>query len=491
MIYLLIHCALDSSMAHRSSSSNASSLRLSSRTVAIAGATATMATAGLLQAMKPSPSYEGSIHLVGLLPDVPSSPQAASEEADALAPTLDNANIAPPDLIQSVQMDVLHDSAMAAAVSAQLKQQGIMVTPSALLTHLYAHTTPQGWLELHYHDVDPQQVQVVLEQVAQWYTSQDSNCDIQACRDVAFIETQIPILQQQQQQLEQDLVALQHKLRQSVSAQMGQTGEGNRLEEYSDHLMTQQHQQIRYIAHVEQKIAETLLQLQTYQEQMKLRTVKVQTGFALLRRLLPQYQQWLTTWQDSDRQRLVLSFRQNREVLQQPLTQGNPEVSDLSATPSATLAQQQQDLQAQMSNAVSEITQRSIVDMPQPVRELILDDVARFEYIGDWLTTVHHLQLLDLRRQTLKQMQQETVAHAQEWQQAMVMQDQVQQELRTTKESLAKYQQRYAIVQQQAARESLAWQVVAPPDVVQEPGGFSWSLSSIIQTTPLMTLRRP
>ena len=477
-------------MAHRSSSPNASSLSLSSRTVALAGATATLATAGALQAFKTAPRYEGSIQLVGMLPEHTSSLHAsAAVESAALSPDLANANIAPPDLIQSVQADVLHDSAMAAVVSAQLKKQGLMVTPANLLNRLQSRTSVQGWLELHYQDTDPQRVHAVLEQVAQWYASQDSNCEIQACRDVSFIDAQMPILQQQKQRLEQEGVALQQKLRKTVAIHTSQTAKVKTIEEYSEHLLTQQHQQIRHIAHVEKNIADTLTTLQNYQAQMNLSTVKVQTGFALLRRIIPEYQEWLVTWQNSDRQLLMLSFSQEGETFHESTAQAS---ADTSVTALTALSQQQQSLQSQMNHAVTGITQGTLVDMPPSVRELILNDVGRFEYVGDWLATVHRLQLLDLRRQTLKQMQQDTVAQAQEWKQATAIRDQLKQELATTTETLAKYQQRYVIAQQQAAKESLAWQVVSPPEVVQEPGGLSLVLSSLSQThNPLMTLRLP
>lgn len=167
-------------------------------------------------------------------------------------------------------------------------------------------------------------------------------------------------------------------------------------------------------------------------------------------------------------------------------------VTGSSSTVLTALAQRQQALSTQMANEVAEIIQGSIVDMPQPMRNLILDDVGRFGYMGDWLTTLHRLQLLDSRRQSLKQMQQDTIAQAQEWQQAVTIRDQLQEELAMTTETLTQYQQRYAVAQQQMAKESLEWQVVSPPEVVQESGGLSWMLSRLNQTpNPLMTLRVP
>ena len=463
-------------MANRSSSSSSASLKVSSRTVAIAGATVTLATAGALQAFQATPSYDGSIQLVGILPDdVPSAKSTTVQRVD-LGPSLASANIAPPDLVQSIQSDVLHDSAMAAVVSAQLRKQGLTITPGHLLSRLQARTSSQGWLELHYQDTDPLQVETVLEQVAQWYASQDSSCEIQACRDVPFIETQVPILQQQQQQLKQKMVAMQQNLHQTVSAHMGSAPNLTTIEDYANHLLTQQHQQIRQIAQVETSMAEALTELQDYQTQMNLSTVKVQTGFALLHRIIPHYQGWLAAWQKGDRQLLAVTLDHSED--------SNPALQ--------ALAQRQQALATQMANEVANITQRSIIDMPQPVRELILENVGRFGYMGDWLATLHRLQLLDSRRQLLKQMQQDTIAQAEAWQQALTVRDQLQEELTTTTETLTQYQQRYVVAQQQMAKESLEWQVVSPPEVVQEPGGLSWMVSHLGQTpNPLMTLRLP
>lgn len=482
-------------MANRSSSPtlspNTAAFRLSLPTVAIAGATATLATAGALQAVQTPAQYEGSIQLVGILPDTLQAASTPTAQQADLSPTLANANIAPPDLIQAVQSNVLHDSSMAATVSARLKAQGINITPANILAHIDARTTPEGWLALHYRHSDAQVVQAVLNQVGQWYAALDSSCEIQACKDVPFIESQIPILQQQQQSLKQEMAALHQKLTQMIPFTHQNNG-SIPVEEVEDRLLTQQHQHIRHIAQIETTLAETLTELQSHQGTMNLSTVKVQTGLALLRRIIPQYEEQLTAWQAGDRQLLALTLAQENHAAPATGHLGDPQSLTVERSAESALTQQQQALQAQMQQAVTGITKGSIVDMPQPIRELILADVGRFAHVGNWLNTLHRLQLLDLRRQTLKQMQQTTIAQVQEWRQATAVQDQLQQELATTTTTLSKYQQKYVIAQQQVAREALGWQVVSSAEVVKEPRGIAWTISSLVQPPQsLMTLSLP
>ncbi|MEM9215009.1 MAG: hypothetical protein AAGD25_11755 [Cyanobacteria bacterium P01_F01_bin.150] len=494
-------------MAHRSSSLNAAPLKLSSRTVAIATATATLTAAGALQAFGSDPMYEGSTQLVGILPDsFPSLKSSSGQNVASSHPSLASANIAPPDLIHSVQADVLQDSAMATFVAGKLQKQGLKITPSALLSRIKARTSSEGWLEVYFQDTDPSRVQLVLEQVAQWYATQDSSCDIQACQDVPFIEAQIPILKQRQRQLNQKIGEVNQQLQQSVSHQMDSTIETATIEDYSDYLLVQQHLQIRHLAHVETAVAETLARLKDYQARMNLSTAKVQTRFKLLNQIIPQYQEWSTEWQQGDRQLLALTLSKDSQaqvyrranggsaqttVESDAIAQDSAEL-ETPATAEGALTQKQQALTAKMNQTVSGIVQHSVVDMPGPISELILSDIRRFDQMEGWLMTLHRLQLLERRRQTLKQMQQDTIAQTQEWQQATNVHDQLRQELTITTETLTKYQQHYEIAQQQVAKESLAWQVIAPPEVVQEKGGLSWMLSSLAKTQrPLMTLGLP
>lgn len=495
-------------MATRSSSSPSSS-RFPSRTVAIAGATATLATAGALQAFKSVPSYEGHIQLVGLLPDTVSAPtnQGQSVQPVSYSPSLAHANIAPPDLIQSVQPDFLDSSDMVATVKAELQQQGIVLGEQTLKNGLRATTSEQGWLTVHYEDMDPSRVQSVLDEVAQWYESQDASCDSQACRDVPYIEAQIPVLEQRQQDLKQRMTDLQQEVRQTYGANVNLYD----LEAQTQDLLVKQHEQIRYIAHTETQLDELLVQAQTYQKYMNLSHVSVKTGLAFLQRVVPEYETWLANWQAGDRdlvaQALAQSMAESGEVDVSMLDISNlpkfhPSVTDTvnlaAADPTSTSTSEDGEmwahqalLQEQMMQTIKNLVYRRIVDMPAPMRELIVDDVVRFSTMEEWLISLHKVQITDIRRQILQQLQQDTITQIEEWQEVIAVRTQLERELDITTGTLAAYQEKYPSAQRQASKDSLAWQVVSPAKIVQQSEGqqLSFSFSDMVErSTRLMSL---
>jgi uncharacterized protein involved in exopolysaccharide biosynthesis len=110
----------------------------------------------------------------------------------------------------------------------------------------------------------------------------------------------------------------------------------------------------------------------------------------------------------------------------------------------------------------------------------------------EWLDTLHHLQLLELRRQTVTDFQGAIATQTEEWRQLNQTQEQLQRQLDTTAATLATYEKKYAIAQRQVNKHSLSWRVVAPPEMVQQPflsGQLFSRLSHLAQ--PLMTLQIP
>lgn len=497
---------LKRTMANRSSSSPASS-RFPSRTVAIAGATVTLATAGALQSFKSAPSYEGSIQLAGILPDTVSEPTNQDQDAQPVSysPSLAHANIAPPDLIQSVQPDFLDNSDMVATVKGELQQQGISIGEQTLRNGLATTTSEQGWLTLHYEDTDPTRVQSVLDEVAQWYESQDSICESQACRDVPFIESQIPVLEQRQQDLKQSMIDLQQEIHQKYGAHVSL----HDLEAQIQDLFIKQHEQIRYIAHTETQLDELLNQAQMYQAHMNLSHVSLKTGLGFLQRMVPEYEAWLANWKAGDRELVTQALTQS---MAQPgdtdvstidmshLPKFHPSVSStVSTTPSTDsplgsheireVWERQALLQDQLKQTIKNLVYRRIVDMPAPMRELVVSDVVRFGMIEEWLLSLHQVQVMNIRRQILQQLQDDTIAQIEEWQEVIAVRTQLERELDITTGTLVAYQEKYPSAQRQAAKDSLAWQVVSPARIVQQSEGQQLSLSNMLKrSTRLMSL---
>ncbi|MEM9214581.1 MAG: hypothetical protein AAGD25_09565 [Cyanobacteria bacterium P01_F01_bin.150] len=437
---------------------------VSSRTIAIAGTATSLATFGVMHMGQASSYYEGSIQLVSILPPHSSVPAAGENIKDTVPQPLDSlsdqmSNIAPPDLIHAIDTQIINNQAMVDAVGQRLSQQGISINHAKLLTHLSAQATPQGWLEIRYADSDSIRVQAVLEEVAQWYASQDSKCEIQACDDVAFIESQIPILTQRQQQLAEELVAVEK----TIYQQTGLTGASTELKGPTQELLVEQHEQIQQIAQIKTRVNELSQKLAQYQAQMQLSDFQAENGMAL-QRLIPKYDAWLAMWKEGDRQLLNSSA---------------PQLSD-----------HQQQIHNEMKQTIHDLLHQPN-QRPAIIRRLLLVDEARFEPIRKWLFTLHEQQLLETRRHTLEEMHQDTVAKIQKWQEAMAIRSQLKRELDIVEGTLSAYQEKLISAQHQAAKETLTWQVISPPEIVYQPKEWvrrSWA-NALQQSRRLVTLQ--
>ncbi|MEB3229521.1 MAG: hypothetical protein VKJ64_00815 [Leptolyngbyaceae bacterium] len=479
--------------------------------------TVPIAAAGALQVFPTSPNYEGRIQLIGLLPPSvsPSAPTAAAPSV--LARELGSANMAPPDIVAAASPFLLQNPQMIAAVRTTLAQQGIDLPQQVLAERLSAQTTDQGWLELHYRDFDPERVRTVLAAVAQWYVSQVPTCDIQACDEVVFIETQLPIITQQERELQQTLAALQQTLHSKLAAtEAGISGnnrdadssfmaEANPIDAAIRHLATQHRDVAKYARDLDQTITETRNHLDLLQERMGLATVKPQSGFKLLHYVIPEYEGWLETWQRDDRHLLAHSLKLDSALSKTDLAerdQGKRDQrkSDLGKADGdrvedgwiTRLSQQQDTRLSQMNQAVSALNETNPRHMAAPLRSLLIEDVLRIGYMEEWLDTLHHLQLLELRRQTVTDFQGAIATQTEEWRQLNQTQEQLQRQLDTTAATLATYEEKYAIAQRQVNKHRLSWQMVAPPEIVQQPflsGQLFSRLSHLAQ--PLMTLHIP
>lgn len=131
---------------------------------------------------------------------------------------------------------------------------------------------------------------------------------------------------------------------------------------------------------VEQELIETREHLKHLQAVMGLDDAEVQASIILVQQL-PQYQNWLTAWQEGEYQLLI-----------------TPKKSDPIFFKSGSVApspQEQQLLLDQMHSAVMELAEGSLVTMNPIIRDMILGDLIRYDYLKDWLSIIHQLQILE------------------------------------------------------------------------------------------------
>ena len=131
---------------------------------------------------------------------------------------------------------------------------------------------------------------------------------------------------------------------------------------------------------VEEELIKTREHLDYLQTVMGLDDDEVQSSIMLVQQL-PQYQNWLTEWQDGEHQLLI---NQNTSV---PISFKKDSVDPL--------LQAQQLLLDQMHRSVMGLAEGSLVTMNPTIRDMILGDLVRYDYLEDWLSTIHQLQILE------------------------------------------------------------------------------------------------
>ncbi|MEB3355611.1 MAG: hypothetical protein VKK04_02610 [Synechococcales bacterium] len=405
-------------------------------TWAIAGITLSLTSVAIVQALQPPQTYEGTVRF------------AISSQAQAVPPDPGDWETAGTNVFGPVDGQIpvqpWQYADFLGLARQHLQAQGSGLSDRDLLQNLQIQIHPEaGTLEVHYQGTQADQVYQVLEHLAQSYAAVGSDCSLQSCRTLRFVEWQMMATEQRLQQLEAEVTHFQQQY-------------GFQQPEAQREAIAQSIQALR------QQQQELARQLESARHDLQAKNEAM--GFAaddsianLVLQEFLDYGAALEQWQRLDLEIMKLN-------LQQP-----PQTARMSA-----LQRQHQRLSSQLRQEITQAAQVPIPMMPTPIFAAVDAQPARADHLESFLVSAHQVNLLLQRQAVLNRLEQMTAGQMQQWQALAERQAKLQSRVNDTQAALALYQSQIATLQHyQDLRAN--WQIVSAPELVERPPRLAWS----------------
>lgn len=401
---------------------------------ALAGGAAIATSVGFLCLEGIQPQFEGRVQIF------PQGTEAVLPVASSSA-QLGTSSVAPPEAVtempvfsQSDHVQFLTNTILPRAVE-QLRAQGFDLSLDDLSERIQVAWDDTTGLEIAYRADDAEGVHQVIGAIAHAYETHTGICQSQICRSAQYIQAQIPQVQQDVARLTAEL----HTFRQQN--QIVDLNRQHRELEAEVH----EFRRIQQVAAQELAIAQAEL---VQQQQALGLSAESQTAQELLKRS-PAYSHLLSQWATVDQQ-MVNHALQGADPAEQP-----------------DVIQHQHHLTQQIYGEGRSIADAlPLYDMPSELRYAIIDRPQRLGTIYDWLKQAQQVQLLSLRLNSLEAAATQLDTHVQRWRSLLAQHRRLESQITVAQQTLTDYQERYVRLQQQSRPQQMAWQPVAPPDVL-------------------------
>lgn len=414
---------------------------ISCRVRVVAGVALAVTSGAIAQTIHQAPQYEGKFELAA----------ASVNTARSLpSPQIQDVNQTIPVSVRSDQIRVLESPMLIEPVVERLKAQIPDLDYAAVKESLQITANDHQHLEVHYRDANPQTVHLVLEQLAQAYVEYSQQCQSDRCRGIDFIETQIPQVQQQVQQLRTEIEQLyrQNGLK-DLDVQMG--------------LVTARTTEVaRQKAEVNGKILQANQQYTELQSRMSLRSNDAIAATILSQN--PRYQTLLNQLQTVD-QKLAIEFKQ--------LDISNPGLEALNA--------QHQTLLSQLNQEAQQALQRYLSNPGANLQNPIFHDKTYLNLLQQSVVTVNYLQVLKTTQQRLVQMEGVLKQQRSQLTKVLYQYGQLRQELEAKTQSLQQYIDQLKVLKAQSPQQT-ALQISSPPEMLEDSTGKITSIEADDQT---------
>ncbi|MBD2000325.1 hypothetical protein H6G00_27610 [Leptolyngbya sp. FACHB-541] len=402
------------------------------RVVVVAGLAVAVTSANLAQILSRAPEYEGKFQ-ISVEPAIANrSPQAQalSNGYETAVPTID----------YDTQIEVLRSAALLSPVVEQLQAQDIELDYDALSRNLHiAQLEAPGMLEITYRDADPETVQVVLNQVVDAYLNYGQQCQSGACKGLEFVDAQIPQVQQRVEDLRQQLQGFQQQ-----HGLSDPDAQGQRLSAFS-----------REIANQQATLQTTLPKIRS--SQVMLQQQMGLPDSAIAETLLNQ---------SSSYQTLLDQLRTVELEIAQESTR-----FQVNAEKVESLQQEHRELQLQMRLEARQIALSYLSTNPTIALTESVEMPVSPEMALRWIETTQYLQVLEIRQQSLERAETLLVQQTEQWAALSRQHSQVEQELHTATSTLNQYLVKRQELEPQAAQQKIAWEVIAPPELIHDQTG--------------------
>lgn len=395
----------------------------------VAGVAVAITAGTISQVVNQPPEYEGSFELTV-------QPEAASPEAIP-TPRIEAVN----QPISDTQLRILESPRILNPVIERLKTEDASLNYQEFIDRLDLKRQGNQQLLVSYRDTDPERVQLVLEQLAQIYVAHGQECQDSVCQGLNFVEAQIPQVQQRVNELRDQIQQFhdQYGLK-NLEAQVRLfTARSTEIAKQSAELQgklaeaRQQDEelQMRMALKPEEKVAETLLQQDV------------------------QYQAALRQFQQLDRQLTVAlsSYRAADSQLQ-------------------TLQTQHQQKLTQLHQATAQILPRHLSDPTANLKDPIFQDPQLLELLQQSVHTTHYIQILEVRQQTIAQVQQSLNQQKQDLATILRKYADLRQQLQAETEILQQYFDKRDLLKAQVEQlDTLTWNISQAPDLLRNASG--------------------
>ena len=411
---------------------------ISCRVRVVAGLALALTSGAIAQNVHQAPQYEGKFELAA-------APVNAARSLPS--PQIQDVNqTIPVSALNSDQIQVLKSPMLVEPIVERLKAQIPNLDYAAVKESLQITANDPQHLEVSYRDANPQTVHLVLEQLAKAYVEYSQQCQSDRCRGIAFIETQIPQVQQQVQQRRTEIEQLyrQNGIK-NLDAQMG--------------LVTARTTEVaKQKAEVNGKILQANQQYTELQSRMAL-----QPNEAIAANILsqnPRYQGLLSQLQVVD-QKLAIEFKQ--------LDVRNPRLEALNA--------QHQTLLSQLNQEARQALQRYLSNPGANLQNPIFQDKASLNLLQQSVVTVNYLQVLKTTQQRLVQMEGVLKQQRSQLTKVLYQYAQLRQELDAKTQSLQQYIDQLKALKAQSSQQT-ALKITSPPEMLEDSTGKITSIEA-------------
>lgn len=292
-------------------------------------------------------------------------------------------------------------------------------------------------VEVRYRDQDPDRLQAVLQTLAQTYMQYSQDCRQPQCRGLNYIELRLPEIQQQVDRLRTEMQQFQQQ-----------------------HDLSNLNLQVRLFSSRSTEVAkqqglvqQSLIDAQNYYASLQQR-LGMKSEDPIAGRLLFQDPRYLP---------LLNQLRQVDRQIAAELTR-----LDASADRMRSLNEKYQGLQTQLGQIAQQVLPAYLRNPRANLQDPMLQTPETLAMLQQAIGTMHYLQMLQVRQETIDLAQQQISARRQELAAILRRHDQLQQEYASQIAIL----QQYLDQQEQlkaAPQPQQAWTLIAPPEIVHRP----------------------
>jgi uncharacterized protein involved in exopolysaccharide biosynthesis len=401
------------------------------RQAGIAAGVVVAVTAGTIgQVVNQAPQYEGSFQL-GI------RAEADADGAKPIStPQIEDTN----QRITDTHVRILQSHKLIEPIVEQLRSDNPRLNYRDFTRNLNITRTSDQTLEITYRDTDPERLKQVLAQLADTYVDYGQECRSESCKGLQFVEAQIPQIQQKVADLRNEI--------QAFHQQYGLKNLESQVQIFSTRAAEVAQQQ----AAIEGKQAESRQKLNELQARMASSPEE-----PIAQTLLEQdsrYQARLQQFQQLDRQIAI------------GLSTYRAEGTNL-----ATLEEQHRVLVEKFHEEAAQVLVRHINNPEANLQDPVFQDPALLELLQQAIGTIHYLNILEIRQQTIQQAETEITERKQELAVVLRHYADLRQQLQSETQILQQYFDRQNLLAAQSAQQNAAWQVVAEPELVANADG--------------------